>query len=169
MGVIQDTCLNDTHKGREEFSEVRGSKQLISKATAALLLAFVVSLGTLGVAQATHKLSAPKVGRYEVGGSAADRMLSKNGEVVATWSQVKVHKGEWVHSWRAYWSVENKSSKPQQVCCAGYQKHGGLRGYEARVQDHTGVVETVKAKDALCRDLGGDYRRMLQPGQNMTS
>jgi hypothetical protein len=22
MGVIQDTCLNDTHKGREEFSEV---------------------------------------------------------------------------------------------------------------------------------------------------
>jgi hypothetical protein len=23
MGVIQDTCLNDTHKGREEFSEVR--------------------------------------------------------------------------------------------------------------------------------------------------
>jgi hypothetical protein len=22
MGVIQDTCLNDIHKGREEFSEV---------------------------------------------------------------------------------------------------------------------------------------------------
>jgi hypothetical protein len=30
MGVIQDTCLNDTHKGREEFSEVRaeGSRKL---------------------------------------------------------------------------------------------------------------------------------------------
>jgi hypothetical protein len=63
------------------------------KAAAALLLALVVSLGTLRVAQATHQVSDPKPGWYEVGGRAADRNLSKssNGAVVATWTHVEIN------------------------------------------------------------------------------
>ncbi len=98
---------------------------------AALLLALVVSLGTLGVAQATQTLSPAKDGVYRVGGSTADRMLSKsnNGAVVATWTLVKVSNSN--NAWRAYWTVENTSNRPAIAGCAGYQKRQPERSLPA--------------------------------------
>jgi len=135
------------------------------KAAAALLLALVVSLGTLAVAQASHPTPNPKVGWYQVGGSAADRMLSKDGGVIATWTHVKLKKD---YSWRAYWTVKNTSSSPQKVGCAGYQ-HYGLKGYKAKNYYHATFNFEGKVKDAKCVHLGGAYRQMLQPRQTITS
>jgi len=136
------------------------------KAAAALLLALVVSPGTLGVAQASHPVSDPKPGWYEVGGSAADRMLSKDGGVIATWTHVKLYKD---YSQRAYWTVKNTSSSPQKVGCAGYQHYGGLKGYKVKVFYHATFNYEWRAKDAKCAHLGGAYRQMLEPGQTITS
>jgi hypothetical protein len=135
------------------------------KAATALLLALVVSLGTLGVAQASHPVSDPKIGRYEVGGSAADRMLSKSNGVVATWTHGKLY--GYYHQ-RVYWTVKNTSSSPQKVGCAGYQNYG-LKGYKVKVFYHTTFNYEWKAKDAKCVHLGGAYRQMLQPGQTIIS
>src|SRR5829696_9554965 len=128
------------------------------KAAAALLLA-------LAVAEASHPTPNPKVGWYQVGGSAADRMLSKDGGVIATWTHVKLKKD---YSWRAYWTVKNTSSSPQKVGCAGYQ-HYGLKGYKAKNYYHTTFNFEGKVKDAKCVHLGGAYRQMLQPRQTITS
>jgi len=140
------------------------------KAVAALLLALVVSLGTLGVAQATHSPRDTKPGFYKVGGSAADRMLAKsnNGAVVATWTHVRINDD---YSQRAYWTVKNTSSSPQKVGCAGYQNYGGLSGFKVQVYYHTTFKWEWEAKDALCHRLPGRgaYRQMLQPGQTIVS
>lgn len=135
------------------------------KAAAALLLALVASLGTLGVAQASHPVSDPKPGWYKVGGSAADRMLSKDGGVIATWTHVKLNKD---YSQRAYWTVENTSSSPQKVGCKGYQNYG-LKEYKVKVFYHATFNYEWEAKDALCVHLGGAHRQMLQPGQTIIS
>jgi predicted Zn-dependent peptidase len=42
MGVIQDMCLNDTHKGREAFSKIKG---LLRKAEARSREALVEAMG----------------------------------------------------------------------------------------------------------------------------
>jgi len=56
MGVIQDMCLNDTHKGREAFSKVKG---ILRKAKARTLEALFEA-----TAQALSTLSADDARGY---------------------------------------------------------------------------------------------------------
>jgi murein DD-endopeptidase MepM/ murein hydrolase activator NlpD len=151
-------------KGKEVAGMSYGTGRLW-KAAGALLLALTVSLGTLGAAQANHKLTITKVGWYDVGGSDADRMLAKDAGIVATWTHVRLDKD---YSWRAYWTIKNTSGSPKEVGCAGYQNYG-LKGFKAKVKYHGKTAFERSATDAKCVHLGGDYRQTLRPGETITS
>lgn len=141
---------------------------LLFKRAGVVLLALAVSLvalgAVLGVARANHPTSVPKPGWYVVGGTKADRVVSEGEGHLATWYYIKLYPN---YTWRAYWLIRNTSNKPITVGCDGYKNYG-LDGFKARGIYHQRQRE-IKAFDAKCHQLGGNYTKTLQPDETMTS
>jgi len=142
--------------------------KLLFKRAGVVLLALAVSLialgAVLGVARASHPASQPEPGWYVVGGSKSDLTLSEGEGHLATWYYTKLYQN---YTWRAYWLIRNTSNKPITVGCDGYKNYG-LDGFKARISYHQ-RHRTVRAFDAKCHQLGGNYTKTLQPDETMTS